>query len=78
MPRRLLWLLLAVGTGCPHSWRKGGAIDMMIEKNIWDNANSSNRSCQMSPQEWDVKCKNFTSKTREEKFQCPLECQPGY
>ena len=78
MPGRLLMLvlLLAVETGCPHTWRKGGAVDMMIEKNMWEGLGASTRACRMALQEWNEKCKDFKYKTREEKFHCPKECQP--
>ncbi|MFY0566257.1 hypothetical protein ACN28E_20810 [Archangium lansingense] len=78
MPRRLpiLVLLLAVETGCPHTWRKGGAVDMMIERNMWEGSGVAKRPCQMDLHEWNEKCRGFKNKTREEKFQCPKECQP--
>lgn len=81
MPRRLLalLLLLTLETGCPHTWRKGGTVDMMIEKNMWDTSNASRRSCQMSLAEWDEKCRNLESKPDSEHWKCPKECLPvGY
>jgi hypothetical protein len=79
MPRRLLALslLLAVETGCPHTWRKGGAVDMMLEKQMWQDANAPKRACHMSPQEWAEKCEDLGAKPEPEQWKCPKECHPS-
>jgi len=79
MPRRLLLLALwlVVETGCPHTWRKGGTIDMMVEKQMWESANSGKRSCRMPPEEWDEKCKELGLKPESERWICPRECHPS-
>jgi hypothetical protein len=78
MPRRLLALslLLTMETGCPHTWRKGGSVDMMLEKQMWEKANSSKQSCRMTPEEWDKHCKDLESKPDSEQWKCPKECLP--
>ncbi len=35
--RVMLTLLLTGVTGCPHNWRKGGAMDMAMEKDLQQN-----------------------------------------
>ncbi len=78
MPGRVLMLvlLLAAETGCPHTWRKGGTIDMMVEKQMWENANSSKRSCLLTSEEWDERCKDLGLKPESERWRCPKECHP--
>jgi hypothetical protein len=78
MPRRLLVLalLLAMETGCPHTWRKGGTIDMMVEKQMWENANSWKRPCLLTSAEWDERCKDLDLKPESERWSCPTECHP--
>ncbi len=79
MPRRLLMLvlLLAVETGCPHTWRRGGTIDMMVERQLWQNANDGKRGCHLTGEEWNMNCKDFYSKPESEQWKCPEECVPS-
>jgi hypothetical protein len=72
----MLVLVLAVETGCPHTWRTGGTIDMMVERQMWENANAWKRPCRMPPEEWNMKCKEYHSEPEQERWKCPDECIP--
>lgn len=76
MPTRwlILVLLLAVETGCPHAWGKGGTIDMAVEKSMWENAGSWKQSCRLTPEEWVEKCQDLKYRPESEKWKCPKEC----
>lgn len=78
MMRRLmtLTLLLAVETGCPHAWRKGGTIDMALEKDL-DEERKTYRldfPCKMSKEEWLNLCSDDNGHRTSP--DCPKECRP--
>lgn len=73
MPTRcLLLLLLAVMTGCPHAFGRGGTIDMAIRKDVTEYY--SKRRCTMPQNEWLETCDNRNG--RKTKPACPKECRP--
>lgn len=68
----LLVLLLAVMTGCPHAFGKGGTIDMAIRKDMAEYY--SKRRCDMPRSEWLEICDNSNGRTTRR--ECPKECRP--
>lgn len=74
MPRRrvVLLLLLAVETGCPRAWGRGGTIEMALHKDMTQYF--ANRNCHMSDSEWLEICDNRGPKETSPK--CPKECRP--
>jgi len=65
-------LLLAVMTGCPHAFGKGGTIDMAIRKDMAEYYLKPR--CTMSRNEWLEICDN--SNGRKTKRECPEKCRP--
>jgi hypothetical protein len=63
-------VVMAVGTGCPETWRKGGMIDRAMAKDIAEGLRRYN--CHLSRDEWRDQCR-----TEElwEDLECPPECQ---
>lgn len=74
MSMRLLTLLLvlAVETGCPHAWARGGTIEMAVRKDMTQYF--ANRTCRMSERQWLELCDNRGPKETSPK--CPKECRP--
>ncbi len=72
----MLALFLVGMTGCPHTWSRGGTIDMAVRKNI--NESFRNRNCWLSREAWNALCgEDFWSvKTEHEQAMCPLACRP--
>lgn len=76
MPRRLLALalLLTVEMGCPHSWGRGGTIDMALEKDLTEYY--SHRACGLSTEEWTKRCQGYWRMPSSKQEACPAECRP--
>jgi hypothetical protein len=70
----MLVLLLAVATGCPHEWGRGGTIDMALEKDMREYYRKKN--CNLGTEEWERKCKGYKRKPSWEKKECPEDCRP--
>lgn len=62
--------LVAVGTGCPETWREGGTIDRAMEKDIEEELHRHN--CYLSKADWESKC---LAPEVEGAPNCPHECQ---
>jgi hypothetical protein len=71
----MVTLLLSAMTGCPHTWSRGGTIDMAVRKNI--NESFRNRNCWLSKDAWNAMCgDDFWSKAEDERAMCPSACRP--
>jgi len=68
----LSFLLLAVMTGCPHAFGKGGTLDMALRKDMAEYY--SKPRCTMPRNEWMEICDN--SNGRKTKSECPEKCRP--
>jgi hypothetical protein len=64
-------VVLAVGTGCPETWREGGTIDRAMEKDIEEELHQ--HDCPLSKEEWRKKCK--VSPDQWVRSGCPHACQ---
>lgn len=64
-------VVLAVGTGCPETWREGGTIDRAMAKDLAEEMHR--HDCHLSEEEWLAKCE-VPPELRESKG-CPHECQ---
>lgn len=74
MPMRLLMLLvLAVETGCPHAFGRGGTIHMAVEKDMREYY--SNRRCRLATDKWLELCDNRDG--HRVSPECPRECRPA-
>ena len=63
-------VVMAVGTGCPETWREGGTIDRAMAKDIQEELHR--HDCPLGEKEWKQTC------GVEElwvKRGCPHECQ---
>lgn len=65
----LTWLM-AVGTGCPETWREGGTIDRAMAKDIEEELHRHN--CYLRKDEWERKC-GIPALWDGKK--CPHQCQ---
>jgi hypothetical protein len=78
MIRRVLTLslLLALGTGCPHAWGKGGSIDMALRKDLEEERKSRGLvfPCKMPQKEWLELCSDANGRMTSDA--CPPECRP--
>lgn len=63
-------LLMAVGTGCPETWREGGTIDRAMAKDIEEELHR--HDCDLSREEWERRCR-FDEQWVE--LECPHQCQ---
>ncbi|MCY1081669.1 hypothetical protein [Archangium lansingense] len=67
--------LLALGTGCPHAWGRGGTIDEALAKDMREYL--SNQNCTLEDEEWQEQCgEDFWSRPGVAQRSCPLECWP--
>ncbi|KFA87211.1 hypothetical protein [Archangium violaceum] len=64
-------VVLAVGTGCPETWREGGTIDRAMAKDLAEELHR--HDCPLSKEEWVAKC-NVPSEQWEDSG-CPHACQ---
>jgi hypothetical protein len=62
--------LMAVGTGCPETWREGGTIDRAMAKDIEEELHRHN--CPLSKAEWEFRC---LGAQQEQAPECPHEYQ---
>lgn len=62
---------MAVGTGCPETWREGGTIDRAMAKDLAEELHS--HDCHLSKDEWREKCD--VSPELWKRKRCPHECQ---
>jgi hypothetical protein len=79
MRRRLLMvaLFLMGMTGCPHTWGRGGVIDMAVQKDMREYL--SRRRCTLDVHQWKEKCgdpESFWRRPSWERNKCPEECRP--
>ena len=65
-------LLLAVCSGCPRTWGRGGAMDRAMAKDIQENVQRQKQSCTLSEAEWEERCEDPAD---WEYFDCPQECR---
>jgi hypothetical protein len=63
-------LLMAVGTGCPETWREGGTIDRAMAKDIEEELHR--HDCHLSREEWLRRCEVPALWVD---LGCPHECQ---
>ena len=63
--------LMAVGTGCPETWREGGTIDRAMAKDIAEELHR--HDCYLSHEEWLKRCD--VPSALWGKSGCPHECQ---
>lgn len=70
-----LMLLTVLGTGCPDNWRKGGAMDMAMEKDREEEWRllRQQMNCQMPREEWMQWCDN--SEGPPSLANCPKNCR---
>jgi hypothetical protein len=61
---------MAVGTGCPETWREGGTIDRAMSKDLAEELHR--HDCSLSEAEWKRTC---AIPARWERDDCPHECQ---
>ncbi|HLM44380.1 MAG TPA: hypothetical protein VK458_10965 [Myxococcaceae bacterium] len=71
----MLGLLLIVETGCPHTWGRGGTIDMAVRKEM---DQSLRNRCWLSTVEWNAICGNdYWQRPKDERSRCPEYCRPA-
>jgi hypothetical protein len=72
MPRRLVVvvLLLAVETGCPHAWGRGGTIEMALSRDLTESR--VDRPCRLSTAQWKELCVDAENPILAG---CPVECR---
>ncbi|MCY1083071.1 hypothetical protein [Archangium lansingense] len=61
---------MAVGTGCPETWREGGTIDRAMAKDLAEELHR--HDCPLSEDEWKWSCE---VPARWGQRDCPHECQ---
>ena len=61
---------MAVGTGCPETWREGGTLDRAMAKDLEEELHR--HDCDLSEEEWRQACR-FPEQWGE--LGCPHECQ---
>jgi len=61
---------MAVGTGCPETWREGGTIDRAMAKDLAEELHR--HDCYLGEEEWRDQCANPEDWG---KSRCPHECQ---
>jgi hypothetical protein len=66
-------LLLALGTGCPHTWGRGGTIDRALEKDIQKRLRE--HRCHIGPDQWIELC---AEPEDWDVLNCPPACQFEY
>ena len=66
-------LLLAVGTGCPHAWGRGGTIDRATAQDIDEMLHEED--CPMDVPTWRALCSNPEA---WESLECPPKCRVIY
>jgi hypothetical protein len=62
---------LAVGTGCPETWREGGTIDRAMAKDIEEELHR--HDCFLSKEEWQERCNVPPAEWKDSG--CPHACQ---
>lgn len=62
---------MAVGTGCPETWREGGTLDRAMAKDIAEELHR--HGCYLDDEEWDEKCD--VPSAQWDKSGCPHECR---
>jgi hypothetical protein len=62
---------MAMGTGCPETWREGGTIDRAMAKDLAEEMHQ--HDCYLSEEEWKKHCR--VSPELWETEGCPHECQ---
>ena len=81
MPTRPLMLLslllLAVMTGCPHAFGKGGTLDMALRKDMQEERRSRRLEfpCDMPHEKWLVLCSAVDDQGRTISPDCPKNCR---
>ncbi|HEX5753778.1 MAG TPA: hypothetical protein VFZ09_46750 [Archangium sp.] len=63
-------VVMAVGTGCPETWREGGTIDRAMAKDLEEELHQ--HDCPLSKEEWVRKCRE---PVEWEQQRCPHACQ---
>jgi hypothetical protein len=61
---------LAVGTGCPETWREGGTIDRAMAKDLAEEMHR--HDCPLSEEQWKKRCRVPAQWVR---LDCPHACQ---
>lgn len=62
---------MAMGTGCPETWREGGTIDRAMAKDIEEELHRHN--CFLSNEEWLERCNVPPAEWKS--LECPHACQ---
>ena len=70
--RRVLAVMvwMAVGTGCPETWREGCTIDRAMAKDIEEELHRHN--CPLSKEKWEERCEDPALWVTRN---CPHQCQ---
>ncbi|WP_160174644.1 hypothetical protein [Archangium violaceum] len=62
---------MAMGTGCPETWREGGTIDRAMAKDLAEEMHR--HDCFLSKEEWETRCNVPPEQWENE--ECPHECR---
>ena len=69
----IMVFLLALGTGCPHTWGRGGTIDRAMEKDIQERLRQ--QRCHIGLEKWLELC---SEPEDWELLNCPPACRFEY